>query len=102
MSKIEKVKESINEMKSYLSNNNDEDEVSAKISSLADKGRSVIDKTEKGANEIARKVKEKKKQYENMDDKKKDRIWYYFLASVIAILAIFSFKAIKNKTNKED
>lgn len=99
MSKIEKIKKSLLEMESYLTDSDVDNGSREKIAQVADKGRSYIDKAEKKANEMATKIKEKIDSHKHHgDEQKNEKMKKCFITILIALIAIMSFKKMKKNS----
>lgn len=100
MSKIEKIKKSLDEMEAQLSESGLH-RTDEKIHQAAQKGHVILDRAEHGAHNLAHKMKEKRDMYRNMDEKKKDKMWDIFIATMVTLIAIMAFKKIRNKRDKD-
>ena len=80
-----------------------EDKSSEKITQMAEKGRTFIDRAENKANEVAAKIKEKHECHHDCDGKhRKEKIKKCFIAALVAFLAVMSFKKIKKASKKKE
>lgn len=100
MSKIEKIKKSLDEMENFISESGVH-RTDDKINHAAQKGHIILDRAQEGAHNLAHKMKEKRDMYRNMDKDKKDKMWEYFIYGMVALIAIMTFKKIRNKSHKE-
>lgn len=96
---IEKIKKSLNEIEEHLASDDDKEvETKDVISKLAEKSHDIIDKAEAGASNLSEKIKEKTESFNSLEDKdKKKSMCKYISAAVVAIIAILSFKKLRNK-----
>lgn len=101
MSKIEKIKKSLDEMESFISDSHSK-QTDDKISLAAQKGHMLLDRAEQGAHGLAHKMHEKREMYRKMDKNKKDKMWEYFIAAMVALIAIMTLKKINNRSHKDD
>ena len=103
ISKSEKIKKSLAEMESHLSDSELEDSSKEKISQMAEKGRVFIDRAENKAHEIASKIKEEKGCHcHGCSDDKKEKMKKCFISAFVAFLAIVTFKKMKKKFKKDE
>ncbi len=99
---LDKMKTMLDDMKGSLSRENvKEDSRDGKVAKVADKSKEAIDEMEKKVALLSDKIKEMKKKYNNMDDKKKKRLWAGVGASVAMIAALVGAKKIKDKINED-
>jgi len=79
-----------------------EDKSSEKITQMAGKGRTFIDRAENKANEVVGKIREKHECPDCDGKHRKEKMKKCFMAALVAFLAVMSFKKIKKASKKKE
>jgi ribosomal protein L37AE/L43A len=96
--KKESIKKTLSEMEPSFTGSDMEDKSSEKISQMAEKGRTFIDRVEDKANEVAAKIREKHKCHDCDEKQKKEKIKKCFVTALVAFIAVMSLKKISLKS----
>lgn len=94
---LKKIKKSLNEIEDNLIGDDKiSNEIKEGVSNVAEKGHDLIDKAEKGVNELTDKLVEKKESCCSGHDNNRSTL-KYIGAGFLALIAILSFKKMRRK-----